>query len=49
MIEGLKRAKEIIETEIQCELIEDNNSIEGLRTALFFINEEIKTEQSNED
>jgi len=42
MLDGLKRAKEIVETEIQCEMVEDNFCIIGLRTALRFINEEIE-------
>ena len=43
MLDGLKRASEIVETEIRCEMVEDNFRIRGLRTALRFINEEIKT------
>ena len=44
MLDGLKRAKEIVETEIHCQMSEEDTEfiIRGLRIALKIINIEIR-------
>lgn len=48
-LEGLKKAKVIVETEIECEAIDGDFVIRGLRTALRFINKEINETINKKD
>jgi len=46
-LKGLRKAKDIVETEIECEAIDGEFVIRGLRTALRFINKEIRYKENN--